>query len=377
MPGIPKRQPKKPFSGGRFACKNAERDLPLKMRGFLLEKITERGLQAMERNEKGYMKDDNQESKAKPLLVMKFGGTSVGGPKPIERVASLVEKYAREGNSLVVVVSAIRGVTNNLVDIGKYIQEGNRLKIELGLEDIFYRHLEVAGNLNLPHPLRASLDSKIEELYSDLSHDALGLEGLTSEQSDKLLSWGEKLNVRIVQAKLASRGLPAEVVEATDLIETDDKFGEASPNMEKTTKCANDLLLPMLTDGVIPVVAGFIGTTRYGKITTLGRGGSDYTASILGKVLEANEVWIWTDVDGVYDADPRYNPNAQLLPGLSQIRAHHMAMNGARVLYPKTVEPLIGTNTVLRVKNTFNPNAAGTKIYIGRDDNRPKPWERQ
>lgn len=339
------------------------------MRGFLLEKNM--------REEAGEIQHLGQDRRDKPLLVMKFGGTSVGGPKPIDKVASIVEKYTRQGNSLVVVVSAIRGVTNNLVDIGKHIQKRDGSKLELGLEDILHRHSEVASNLNLSHPLRASLDNKLEELLSDLYNYALDLKGLTPEQSDRLLSYGERLNVRIVQAKLVSRGLFAEVVDATDIIETDDNFGEASPNIEKTTEYARDLLLPMVTDGIIPVVTGFIGATRYGKITTLGRGGSDYTASILGKVLEADEVWIWTDVDGVYDADPRYNPNAQLLPGLNQIKAHHMAMNGARVLYPKTVEPLIGTNTVLRVKNTFNPNAAGTKIYIGRNDNKPKPWERQ
>lgn len=313
--------------------------------------------------EKKLQEIGNGESKARPLLVMKFGGTSVGGPKPIERVASLVEKYTREENSLVVVVSAIRGITNNLVDIGRYIQQGNSSDLELGLENVFYRHLEVASNLNLPHPLRASLDNRIEELFFDLHHYALGLRGLTPEQSDRLLSYGERLNVRIIQAKLASRGLLAEFVDATEIIETDDNFGEASPNIEKTTKYARDLLSPMVTDGIIPVVTGFIGTTRYGKITTLGRGGSDYTASILGKVLEADEVWIWTDVDGVYTSDPRKDANARLLAELSQIKGHQMAVEGARVLYPKTVEPLIGTDIVLRVKNTFNPNGEGTKIY--------------
>lgn len=307
------------------------------------------------------------EKETKPLIVMKFGGTSVGGSGPIERVASLVEKYTREGHSLVVVISAIRGVTDALVKIGEYIKEDNRSDLELGLEDILYRHLEVASNLNLSRPLRASLDNKIEELFFELHPYALGLRGLTSEQSDRILSYGERLNVRIIQAKLLSKGLLAEVVDATNIIETDDNFGRASPNMERTTKYARDLLLPMVVEGVIPVVAGFIGATRSGKITTLGRGGSDYTASILGRVLEADEVWIWTDVNGVYNADPRKDPNAQLISKLSQVRAHQMAIEGARVLYPKTVEPIMGTGITLRVKNTFNPDSEGTRIYYKTD----------
>ncbi|MDO8573665.1 MAG: aspartate kinase [Candidatus Daviesbacteria bacterium] len=316
----------------------------------------------MERN--GYAKDGNQESKAKPLLVMKFGGTSVGGSKPIKRVASLVEKYTREGNSLVVVVSAIRGVTNSLVEMGNFIKQNRRLDLELSLEDIFYRHLEVASNLNLPHPLRASLDDKIEELFFGLHSLALNLKETPPKSLDRILSYGERLNVPIVQAALSARGVFAEALDASKIIETDTNFGFASPNMERTEQHVKNIVEPMIEMGMIPVVTGFIGSTMYGDITTLGRGGSDYTASILGRVLGADEVWIWTDVDGVYSDDPRKNPNAQLLTELSQIKAHQMAMAGARVLYPKTVEPLIGTQTVLRVKNTFDPESPGTKIYI-------------
>ncbi|EKD91430.1 MAG: hypothetical protein ACD_30C00006G0001, partial [uncultured bacterium] len=281
----------------------------------------------------------------------------------IERVTSLIEKYSRTGNRLTVVISAIRGITNQLVDIGKFIQQENREELELGLEDIFYRHLEVASNLNLSYSLRASLDSKIEELFFNLHNYALSLKELTVEGSDRILSYGERLNARIVQAKLSSRGLVSESVDATDIIETDENFGQATPDFEKTAKYARNLLLPMMNEGIIPVVTGFIGATKQGKVTTLGRGGSDYTASILGKVLGADEVWIWTDVDGVYNTDPRFDPKAEVLPEMSQILAHKMAREGARVLYEKTIEPLLETSIILRVKNTFNPDAEGTKIF--------------
>lgn len=330
-----------------------------------MEKYMERILQVME-----------QETKAKPLLVIKAGGTSVGGARPIERVASLVDKSIREGNSVVLVISAQRGVTNDLVAIGQYIKEEREPELKLGLEDIFYRHLEVANNLNFSHPLMASLDIKIEELFFELHNFALNLHKLAPKSLDRILSYGERLNAPIVQAALLARGIFAEVLDASKIIETDNNFGSASPNMERTGQHVNNIVRPMIEMGITPVVTGFIGSTMYGDVTTLGRGGSDYTASILGLALNADEVIIWTDVDGVYDVDPRYNPNAQLLSQLSQIRAHRMATDGIRVLYPKTVEPLIGTNTVLRVKNTFNPDTEGTKIYIGRDNSKPKPWER-
>ncbi len=299
----------------------------------------------------------------KPLLVMKFGGTSVGGARPIKAVVNLVDRYKREDNALVVVVSAIRGATNNLVEMGNLIEANNRSGLELALEDFWYRHYEVASGLDLNHPLRISLEHKIEELFFDLYDFALSLNELTLKHMDRILSYGERLNAPIVQAALVSKGILSEVVEATEIIETDNNFSAASPNMERTTQHARNILLPKIGEGIIPVVTGFIGSTMYGEITTLDRGGSDYTASILGNALKADEVWIWTDVDGVYTADPRKDPNARLLLELSQIKAHQMAMQGARVLYTKTVAPLLGSGIVLRVKNTFNPDAIGTKIY--------------
>ena len=296
------------------------------------------------------------------LLVMKFGGTSVGGARPIERVAELVERYKREGNNLIVVVSALRGVTDSLIKICEYIDDFNDSERDLGLEDIFYKHLEVASRLHLPDPLVQSLDNKIEALFSELQLEALINVPVTPERSDKILSFGERFIVRMMETKLNSRGVLAEAVDGFNLIETNDNFGEAEPDLEKTTKYVGDYLLPMLKDGITPIVTGFIGATRYGKITTLGRGGSDYTASILGQVLHADEVWIWTDVDGIYDVDPRYNPDAEILAELSQYRAHYMARNGAKILYPKTLEPLMGTDIVLRVKNTFNPDSEGSRI---------------
>lgn len=298
----------------------------------------------------------------KPLYVMKFGGTSVGGARPIERVSNLIGKYQREGQAVVVVVSAIRGITDSLVKVCQHISDRDKTNSELVLEDILYKHLDVVTDLNLPQPLTHSLETKIEELFFELHAETNKPGNMTSERSDKILSFGERFSVRIVASKLLAKGLMAEPVDAFDILETDNHFGEASPDFEKTLIYAERVIRPLLEDCIVPVVTGFIGATKDGKITTLGRGGSDYTASILGKVLEANEVWIWTDVDGIYTADPRYHTDAKLLNELSQFRAAQMARTGARVLYPKTLEPLMGTDIVLRIKNTFNPNSEGSKV---------------
>lgn len=296
------------------------------------------------------------------LYVMKFGGTSVGGARPIERVSNLIGKYHREGQLMVVVVSAIRGITDNLVRVCQYISERDQTNSELVLEDILYKHLDVITDLNLPQPLTQSLETKIEELFFELHAETNKFGNMTPERSDKILSFGERFSVKVVASKLLAKGLMVEPVDAFDILETDNHFGEANPDFEKTKIYADRVITPLLESGIIPVVTGFIGATKDGKVTTLGRGGSDYTASILGRVLGADEVWIWTDVDGVYTADPRYHPDAELLNELSQFRAAQMARAGARVLYPKTLEPLMGTDIVLRIKNTFSSNSEGSKV---------------
>lgn len=298
----------------------------------------------------------------KPLYVMKFGGTSIGGARPIERVSNLIGKYQREGQSVVAVVSAIRGITDSLVKVCQYISDRDKTSSELVLEDILYKHLDVVTDLNLPQPRTQSLEDKIAELFFELHTETNKPANMTPERSDKILSFGERLSVRIVTSKLLAKGLMAESVDAFDILETDNHFGEASPDFEKTSIYADRVIRPLLENGIIPVVTGFIGATKDGEITTLGRGGSDYTASILGRVLGADEVWIWTDVDGIYDADPRYHPDAEVLSEISQFRAIQMARAGARVLYPKTLEPLMGTDIVLRIKNTFNPNSEGSRV---------------
>ncbi|MBI2022004.1 aspartate kinase [Candidatus Daviesbacteria bacterium] len=309
----------------------------------------------------------------KPLLVMKFGGTSVGDAKPIERTTGIVRQYIDQGNSLVLVISAARArrgkrsieVTNQLVEICDLISRGHIEELQDWADDILSTHEDIASLLDLDRPLASSLRAKFYSLHISLSRDLAKVSVMTPKLRDKIISYGERFNVYMVAANLNAQGIKAEPIEATDIIETDNSWGQAVPNFPKTKYYAERILQPLIEVGITPVVTGFIGATSENDVTTLGRGGSDYTASILGKVLGADEVWIWTDVDGVYSEDPRVNPNARLLPRISYDLADEMAKAGNRVLYPKTVEPLVDSEIILRVKNTFKPSAPGTEISRG------------
>lgn len=304
----------------------------------------------------------------RPLAIWKFGGTSVGGAKPIRRVASLAQRqYPR--TDLVLVASAIRGVTDQLVAICENIANREEGRVGLALEDLLVEHKVVTDELfPAGHPFRESLDTDILRLCSELHDVARSTFDITDEIRARIVSFGERLSVRIVRAQLMQVGVMSEAVDATAFLETDDNFLEAKPDFGKTRVYAQRLLRPLIECRIVPVVTGFIAATRNNRITVLGRGGSDFTASILGLVLDADEVCIWTDVDGIYDIDPRYNPDAALLRELTQYQASRMARAGAKVLHPKTLDPLMGTKTVLVVKNTFRPDAEGTRVVPGSRD---------
>jgi aspartate kinase len=184
----------------------------------------------------------------------------------------------------------------------------------------------------------------------------------TPRALDAVASLGERMSVRLLAAVLESAGIPSKYVEAGEIIITDDNFQAAHPDFSLTTEQARRTLLPLLEEGLTPVITGFLGATREGLITTLGRGGSDYSAGILGAVLPADEVWIWTDVDGVMTADPRLVPDAQTLPQISYSEIAELAYFGAKVLHPKTIRPVVEAGIGLRICNTFNPEHPGTRL---------------
>jgi len=296
---------------------------------------------------------------------MKFGGTSVGSVEAIRQAAAIVQAQASRWERLAVVVSAMRGVTDALIEIARIAGSTDGPTCEDRLADLRARHEEVITALIPAGEERAELLEEINQLFRELGAYCSSLPGggeATPREMDAITSLGERLNARVVAATLRQVGLASQAVDATQLIVTDDAFQNAVPDMQATRSRTRSRLLPLLEAGTIPVVTGFIGATPTGTITTLGRGGSDYTAAILGACLDADEVWTWTDVDGVMTADPRIVPEARVIPELSFNEVREMAYFGAKVLHPKTIRPIVDRNIPLWVKNTFNPEYPGTCI---------------
>lgn len=299
------------------------------------------------------------------MLVLKFGGTSVGTAEAFRQVAQIVTRARQEDAQVVVVTSAMSGVTDILIDAAKAAARGDRRLYREVRDELLARHQMVAGQLITDGVERAALGRLFEDRLTGFerlcrSVDVLG--ELTPRGLDVISGTGERLAAPLVAAVLRAHGIAAEWVDAAEIIVTDDNFGAAEPLLEPTIQHARARLHPLLHGGVVPVVTGFVGATEEGINTTLGRGGSDYSAAILGAALEADEVQIWTDVNGIMTADPRVVPDARTIPEISYIEAAELAFYGAKVLHPKTILPAIEHGIPLRVLNTFKPDQPGTRI---------------
>ena len=305
----------------------------------------------------------NQTNSTAPLLVMKFGGTSVGDADRIENVARSIAEHARKAG-VIVVVSAMGGVTEMLIRAAHAATRGEHDQWKSARQELTQRHREVAERLLQPSEQTAFVARLAEQVkvFEDLCSGFALVREVTPRAMDALASLGEVLAADLLAAVLRSLGAPAEAVDAVELIVTDDHFGNASPFFEETDAKARARLLPLVKRGAIPVVTGFRGATRDGNCTTLGRGASDYTATILGAALNAEEIWIWTDVDGVMTADPRLVPGAKVIPEISYRETIELSFFGAKVLHHKAVQPAMKKNIPVWIKNTFNPACPGTKI---------------
>jgi len=299
----------------------------------------------------------------KPLRVMKFGGTSVGDAECIGRVAALVAGEAVSAE-VVVVVSAMGGVTDMLIRAASEASHGDREDWKGARQELARRHREVADRLLYAAEQAQVLPRLAEEIgnFENLCSGFSLVREITPRAMDALSSLGEKMSALLVAAALRSKGCAAEAVDATDLIVTDDHFGNASPYFDETAVKTRERLGPLRRRGLIPVITGFRAATREGLCTTLGRGGSDYSATLVGAALEADEVWIWTDVDGVMTADPRLVPAAHIVPEVSYREAAELSFFGAKVLHPKTIQPVVKRQIPVWIKNTFNPTCPGTRI---------------
>ncbi len=299
------------------------------------------------------------------MIVMKFGGTSVGDGGAIKRAADLVYGALQEGRQVVVVVSAMSEVTDALLSAATSAAKGDGETFRRTRWILSDRHRQAIAQAVRDEESRLALTEQVETLLSDFENLCRSIHilgELTARGSDAVSSLGERLSVPIVAAALRERGAQAQAVEATELIVTNGQHGAATPLMDETREAVRARLLPLLADGVTPVVTGYIGATRDGVTTTLGRGGSDYTAAILGACLDAEEVWIWTDVDGVMTADPRVVPDARTLPEISYAEAAELSYFGAKVIHPKTILPAVERGIPLRILNTFNPTHPGTLV---------------
>ncbi|MCJ7733877.1 MAG: aspartate kinase [Anaerolineales bacterium] len=298
-------------------------------------------------------------------LIMKFGGTSVGSVNAHLQAAGIILDQDRKWDRLVVVVSAMSGVTDLLIQGARTASQGDDQTYQDIAEELSSQHYQVVEEVLEDQEEQELLRSAIDQFmgrFAVLCNSINVLGELTPRALDTISSFGERINARILAAILRQGGLKSEAVDSTELIITDDKFQNAVPLMDQTRSQIELKLIPRLDKGEVPVVTGFIAATESGITTTLGRGGSDYSASILGVSLEADEVWIWTDVDGVMTSDPKIVPEAKSLPLLSYNEISELAYFGAKVVHPRTIQPVVENGIPLRVKNTANPTHPGTLI---------------
>jgi len=300
------------------------------------------------------------------LVVMKFGGTSVGSAERMRAAAQLAARESQH-RPVAVVVSAMSKITDLLLDTMRHAEAGDRAGMATNLAALRSRHEDACRQL-LPETRHAPVLAAIHGLIAEFERIVNGMAMLNvrpPRSVDEGLAAGERLSALLVAECLNAEGTPAEAVNAWDVVVTDAVFGNASPLMEPTREKARARLLPLLEKRLLPVVTGFNGATADGRPTTLGRGGSDFSASILAAALDAAEVWIWTDVDGIMSADPRLVPDVVVLDEVSYAEAAELAYNGAKVLHPRTLAPLVDKGIPVWSKNSFAPEKPGTKIVPG------------
>ena len=296
-------------------------------------------------------------------IVMKFGGTSLGSAESIRSAARIIVSHSR-GNELLVVVSAMAGVTDSLLSItNKVVYDSDKKAITRFIDKLKIKHFAACEKVLQEKSKQETVKNRIKDLLHRLKvflQAIQSLEELSERSEDKIISYGEKLVIPILHAALQENGIESRLFFGEDLIVTNDNFGGAQYLERETIECLNKSHI--LQKNAVAIVTGFAGRTKDEKITTLGRGGSDYSAAILGGCLDVDEIWTWTDVDGVMTADPSLVETAKSIKTLSYAEIKEMAYFGAKVLHPWALEPAAKKNIPIRVKNTFNPQHQGSLI---------------
>ena len=297
------------------------------------------------------------------MIVVKFGGTSVGDAEAIERTAAIVK--GRLDRQPAVVVSALGGATNALLAIGEQSAKGHLIGALRGVETLRDRHFQQCEKLLGTSDEAAEVAAEMSATFDELASlaEALSVLGHATPRSfDAIAAFGEQLSSHLVAAFFKLRGIAAEHIDARDVFVTDDNYMSAEPQTEQIAEASRNLVLPLVQKGTVPVMGGFIGKTTSGITTTLGRGGSDYSASLLGAALHADAIEIWTDVDGMLTADPRVVKGSQLIEQIRFDEASELASFGAKVLHPNTIAPAVRLGIPVFIYNSRNPKGKGTRI---------------
>ncbi len=292
---------------------------------------------------------------------MKFGGVALDGASRMLAVAGIVENF--KGDKPVIVASAMKGITDKLVNAAVCLGEGDRNAYLQIINSIEKSHFETAISLPLNREDRELLFRKLKTLINNLRDYTLSSDYLDLKSKDYIISFGEQLSTHLLTAAVRSKNINAIAIDSGDLIVTDNDYGNAKPDMKKTKYKVKNNLIHHINSGLIPVVTGFYGKTSDGHIATLGRGGSDYSASILANVCDAKEMIVWKEVNGIYTEDPKVNLAAQFLTELTYEKAATLAKAGAKILHPESMEPVREKRIPVRVKNVFNPLFIGSLIY--------------
>jgi aspartate kinase len=299
-------------------------------------------------------------------LIMKFGGTSLSDGERVRNAAKLIAKYAKEGNKIAVIVSAMGDTTDELINACESAGRKNQKSISKFILSTSQRHMEAlrkaVKNKTVQNKVARTIKTTLNELENVLTGIAY-LGEVTAKTRDYVLSFGERLSAPIMWGALSDLELKSEWYTGKDAgIVTDSNFGNANPLMKVTRHEVKEKLEPQLEKNIIPVITGFIAADQDGAVTTLGRGGSDYTATLIGSALGADEIWIWTDVDGLMTADPKIEVSARTILTLSFPEAMEMAYFGAKTMHPRALETAMQDGINVRIRNTFNPNNPGTLI---------------
>jgi len=299
-------------------------------------------------------------------LVMKFGGVSVADGDKLRKVGTIVRKFHRDGHQLIVVTSAMAGVTDSLAEVAKRAGHGHKDTVREFMETISSKHRKAAESAIMDERILKrtllALDVRLDELRNILLGIA-HIGELTPRSRDYVLGYGEKLSTPILEGVVEDFGMKSKALTGGEAgIVTDNRFGDASPLMNVTSLQIRQTVEPLLDEGTIPVISGFIASTQDGIQTTLGRGGSDYSASIVGAALKADEVWAWKDVDGLMTANPKIVKSAKMIHTISFAEAMELAHFGAEVVHPRALECAARYQLPFRVKNLKDPDSTGSTI---------------